>query len=145
LPQVRQSISEAAQTRLERVTAEPVALLAAAVAHLHGAAWLVDDEATDAIHLRLAHEPLGVSDRSSQRARPVVRDELRDDGRKHVAMIPSGLFLDLGDASSIGRRTGRSSVTTPGRHASCDDAVSGSIATDRPARARRVTPLRGQL
>ena len=41
----------------------------------------------NAIHLRLAGEPIRVRDGLAQRPRAIVRQELTDDGREHVAMV----------------------------------------------------------
>ena len=80
-------MNEASEARLERVTAEPGALLAASVSHLHDATRLIDDEAADAVDLRLAGEAIRVGDGLTQRAHAVVSDELRDDTREHACIV----------------------------------------------------------
>jgi hypothetical protein len=77
-------LSEPSESRLELIAAEPVPALTAAVAHLDRAVRAVDDEATDAVDLRLAGEAVRVGDRLAQGALTVVRDEMRDDGLPRV-------------------------------------------------------------
>ena len=67
VPEDRQPISEPSKAGLEDIAAEPVAAFAAPVPRLDRAVWLIDDEAADAINLRLAHEPLGFADGKPQR------------------------------------------------------------------------------
>jgi hypothetical protein len=83
LPDVRETIAEASQAGLEGVAAEPVTALAAAIAHLEEASWLVDDEPADTVDLRLANEAIGIGDGRSQRTGAIVSNELRNDRGQH--------------------------------------------------------------
>jgi len=56
-------MAESSQASLERVATKPIATLATAVASLNPVLGAVDDEAADAVDLRLASESIGLLDR----------------------------------------------------------------------------------
>jgi hypothetical protein len=64
-PQHREPVRQSPETTLERVAAEPISSLAAAVPRLDRAIGLINDESADAVDLRLAGVALGITDRAS--------------------------------------------------------------------------------
>jgi hypothetical protein len=58
-----------------------------AVACLERLTLPIHDKTADAIDLGLDDEPLRIRDRRAKGVKPVVRDELRGDGREHGAIV----------------------------------------------------------